>query len=162
MRQPKKQRKDGRKAEHRVTEHIRVKQILGEVLELVLNATSAAQLRKVLNSASWKIKKAILVEALELGHIDRANNLATQILNLTEVKEKKLSGYLGVDVNENVQILLAEITDVPFAALEERAKQLRNTKLIGHSGTGADRGRDEASESGEVLVVEDVTVHEQS
>jgi hypothetical protein len=142
-----------------MVEQIRVKQILGEVLELVLNATSAAQLKKVLNSASWQIKKAILVEALELGHIERANNLATQILNLTEVKEKKLSGGFGIDVNQNLQILMAEITDVPFAALEERARQLRDVKLL---GTGADRRRDEASESGEVLVVEDGAVQGQS
>jgi hypothetical protein len=70
-----------------MVEQIRVKQILGDVLELVLNATSPAQLKKVLNSSAWQIKKAVLVEALELGHIDRANTLATQILNLTEVKE---------------------------------------------------------------------------
>jgi hypothetical protein len=138
-----------------MVEQIRVQQILGEVLELVLGATSPAQLKKVLNSASWSIKKAILVEALELGHIERANNLATQILNLTEVKEKKLSGGFGIDINQNLQVLMAEITDVPFAALEERAKQLRDIKLI---GTGPDRGRDEASESGEVLVVEDGAV----
>ena len=152
MRQPKKQRKDGSAQTHRMVEEIRVKQILGDVLELVLNATSPAQLKKVLNSASWQIKKAILVEALELGHIERANNLATQILNLTEVKEKKLSGGFGVDINQNLQILMAEITDVPFEALADRARQLADIKLI---GTGADRGRDEASESGEVLLVED-------
>jgi hypothetical protein len=155
VRQPKKQRRSGRAATDRIVEDIRVKQILGDVLELVLNATSAAQLKKVLNSASWSIKKAILVEALELGHIERANNLATQILNLTEVKEKKLSGGFGVDVNQNLQILMAEITDVPFEALADRAKQLTDTKLI---GTGADRRRDEASESGEVLLVEDGAV----
>lgn len=156
MRKPKQQRKDGRAATNRVVEDIRVKQILGEVLDLVLNATSAAQLKKVLNSASWSIKKAILVEALELGHIEKANSLATQILNLTEVKEKKLSGGFGIDVNQNLQILMAEITDVPFAILEERAKQLRDSpRLI---GTGADRGRDEAPESGEVLLVEDGAV----
>ncbi len=155
MRQPKKQRKDGSMQTHRMVEEIRVKQILGEVLELVLNATSPAQLKKVLNSASWQIKKAILVEALELGHIERANNLATQILNLTEVKEKKLSGGFGIDINQNLQILMAEITDVPFEALADRARQLADTKLI---GTGADRGRDEASESGEILLVEDGAV----
>ncbi len=152
MRMPKKTRRDGRAATDRIVDQIRVKQILGDVLELVLNATSAAQLKKVLNSASWSIKKAILVEALELGHIEKANNLATQILNLTEVKEKKISGGLGVDINQNLQILMAEITDVPFAALEERAKQLRDVKLI---GIGGDRGRDEAPESSEVLLVED-------
>lgn len=162
MREPKKAKKDGAWANHRMTEQIRVKDILGEVLELVINATSAAQLRKVLNSASWKIKKAVLVEALELGHIDRANQLATQILNLTEVKEKKISGHLGMDIHESIQILMAEITDVPFEALEERAKQLRDTKLIGYSGTGADRRGDETPESGEVLVVENGAVHEQS
>jgi hypothetical protein len=139
-------------ATDRIVEDIRVRQILGDVLELVLNATSAAQLRKVLNSASWNIKKAILVEALELGHIERANNLATQILNLTEVKEKKLSGGFGIDVNQNLQILMAEITDVPFAALEERARQLRDAKYV---GTGGHRRGDEASESNEVLLVED-------
>ncbi len=155
MRQPKKQKRDGRAALDRMVEDIRVKQILGDVLELVLNATSAAQLKKVLNSASWQIKKAILVEALELGHIERANNLATQILNLTEVKEKKLSGGFGVDINQNLQILMAEITDVPFEALANRARQLADTKLL---GTGADRGRDEAPESGEVLLVEDGAV----
>jgi hypothetical protein len=152
VRQPKKPKRDGRAATNRIVEDIRVKQILGDVLDLVLNATSAAQLKKVLNSASWSIKKAILVEALELGHIERANNLATQILNLTEVKEKRLSGGFGIDINQNLQILMAEITDVPFEALADRAKQLRDTKLL---GTGADRGRDEASESGEVLLVED-------
>ena len=155
MRQPKKQRRDGSAATHRMVEDIRVKQILGEVLTLVLNATSPAQLKKVLNSASWSIKKAILVEALELGHIERANNLATQILNLTEVKEKKLSGGFCIDVNQNLQILMAEITYVPFEALEERARQLRDVKYI---GTGGDRGRDEASESDEVLLVEDGAV----
>jgi hypothetical protein len=67
---------DGRKAEARVVDHIRVKQILGDVLELVLNTTSSAQLKKVLNSSAWQIKKAVLVEALELGHIDKANNLS--------------------------------------------------------------------------------------
>ena len=157
MRQPKKQRKDNRRAEARVVDHIRVKQILGDVLELVLNTTSSAQLKKVLNSSAWQIKKAVLVEALELGHIDKANNLATQILNLTEVKEKKLSGGFGIDINQNLQVLMAEITDVPFEVLEERAKQLRDTKLI---GTGADRRRDEASESGEVLLVEGGAVPE--
>jgi len=155
MRQPKKQRKSGRAATDRIVEDIRVRQILGDVLDLVLNATSAAQLKKVLNSASWQIKKAILVESLELGHIERANNLATQILNLTEVKEKRLSGGFGVDINQNLQILMAEITDVPFEALADRARQLADIKLI---GTGADRRRDEASESGEVLLVEDGAV----
>jgi hypothetical protein len=128
-----------------MVEQIRVKQILGDVLELVLNATSPAQLKKVLNSSAWQIKKAVLVEALELGHIDRANTLATQILNLTEVKEKKISGGLGVDVNQNLQILMAEITDVPFEVLADRAKQLRDTKLL---GTGPDRRRDDEPVSG--------------
>jgi hypothetical protein len=155
VRQPKKQKKDGRAATDRIVQDIRVKQILGDVLELVLNASSPAQLKKVLNSASWSIKKAILVEALELGHIERANNLATQILNLTEVKEKKLSGGFGVDINQNLQILMAEITDVPFEALADRARQLADIKLI---GTGPDRRRDEAPESGEVLLVEDGAV----
>lgn len=155
MRQPKKQKRDGRAATDRIVEDIRVKQILGDVLDLVLNATSPAQLKKVLNSASWSIKKAILVEALELGHIERANNLATQILNLTEVKEKKLSGGFGVDINQNLQILMAEITDVPFEALADRARQLGDIKLI---GTGPDRRGDEAPESGEVLLVEDGAV----
>lgn len=155
MRQPKKPRRDGRAATNRIVEDIRVKQILGEVLDLVINATSAAQLKKVLNSASWQIKKAILVESLELGHIERANNLATQILNLTEVKEKKLSGGFGIDINQNLQILMAEITDVPFEALEERARQLRDVKYI---GTRSDRGGDEAAESREVLLVEDGAV----
>jgi hypothetical protein len=140
-----------------MTEQIRVKQILGDVLNLVLNATSPAQLKKVLNSSAWQIKKAVLVEALELGHIDRANTLATQILNLTEVKEKKISGGFGVDVNQNLQILMAEITDVPFEVLADRAKQLRDTKLL---GTGDHRRRDETSESGEVLLVEDGAVQE--
>lgn len=162
MRQPKKQRKDGSAVQHRMVEQIRVKEILGEVLELIINATSVTQLRKILNSASWKIKKAVLVEALELGQIDRANTLATQILNLTEVKEKKLSGNIGMDVNESVQILMAEITDVPYEVLEQRARQLRDIKLIGPGRAGADRGRDEAPKSGEVLVVEDGAIHEQS
>lgn len=157
MRAPKRQRKDNRKAEERVVDHIRVKQILGDVLELVLNTTSAAQLKKVLNSSAWQIKKAVLVEALELGQIDKANHLATQILNLTEVKEKKLTGGFGIDVNQNLQVLMAEITDVPFDLLTERANQLRlgNTKLI---GAGADRRGDEAPEPGEVLLVEDGAV----
>jgi hypothetical protein len=146
---------DNRKAEARVVEHIRVKQILGDVLELVLNTTSPAQLKKVLNSSAWQIKKAVLVEALELGHIDKANNLATQILNLTEVKEKKLSGGFGIDVNQNLQVLMAEITDVPFELLAERAKQLADTKYL---GTGSDRRGDEETESGEVLLVEDGAV----
>lgn len=157
MRQPKKQRKDGGMQTHRMVEQLRVKEILGDVLDLVLTATSAAQLRKVLNSASWQIKRALLVEALELGHIDRANNLATQILNLTEVKEKKVSGHIGVDVNENIQVLMAEITDVPFEVLEERAKQLRERRLIGGS---SNRGGDETPEPVEVLVVEDGEVSE--
>lgn len=148
---------DNRKAEARVVEHIRVKQILGDVLELVLNTTSPAQLRKVLNSSAWQIKKAVLVEALELGHIDKANNLATQILNLTEVKEKKVTGGLGIDVNQNLQILMAEITDVPFEALAERAKQLTDTKYL---GTGSDRRGDEEAGPGEVLLVEDGAVSE--
>lgn len=153
MRQPKKQRKDGGMQTHRMVEQLRVKEILGDALELVLNATSVTQLRKVLNSASWKIKKAILVEALELGHIERANNLATQILNLTEVKEKRVSGNIGVDVNENIQVLMAEITDVPFEVLEERAKQIkRDIKLI---GTGSDRRGDEETGPEEILLVED-------
>ena len=157
MRKPKKTKRDGRKEENAIVESIRMKQILGEVLDLVINSTSVAQLRKVLNSASWQIKKAVLVEALELGDVSKANNLATQILNLTEVKEKKISGGLGVDVNQNLQILMAEITDVPFAALEERARQLRDVKLI---GTGDDRGGDETPESDEVLLVEDGGVSE--
>ena len=157
MRQPKKQRKDNRRAEERVVDHIRVKQILGDVLELVLNTTSAAQLKKVLNTSAWQIKKAVLVEALELGQIDKANALATQILNLTEVKEKKLTGGFGIDVNQNLQILMAEITDVPFELLTERANQLRlgNTKLI---GARSNRRGDEAPEPGEVLLVEDGAV----
>jgi hypothetical protein len=155
VRQPKKPRRDGRAATDRIVDDIRVKQILGDVLDLVIKTTSAAQLKKVLNSASWSIKKAILVEALELGHIERANNLATQILNLTEVKEKRLSGGFGVDINQNLQILMAEITDVPFEILADRAKQLRETKLL---GTGDHRRRDETSESGEVLLVEDEPV----
>lgn len=159
MRQPKKQRKSGHKQETRIVEQIRVKQILGEVLELVTNSTSTAQLRKVLNSASWQIKKAILVEALELGHIERANNLATQILNLTEVKEKKISGGIGIDVNENVQILMAEITDVPFEVLAERATQLRDNRLI---GAGTNRRGDETPGTGEVLLVEDGEVLQRS
>ena len=62
--QPKKIRKDGTLAQHRIVEQIRVKEILGEVLDLVLESKSVTELRKVLNSASWKIKKAILVEAI--------------------------------------------------------------------------------------------------
>jgi hypothetical protein len=149
----KKQRRDGRREEHAITEQIRVKQILGDVLELVVSAKSPAQLRKVLNSASWQIKKATLVEALELNQLYRANRLASEILNLTEVKKKSIEG--NINYNENVNILMAEITDVPFEYLEQRATQLREG---GQSRTGADRRGDETPASDEVLLVEATTV----
>jgi hypothetical protein len=149
----KKQRKDGGATQHYVTEQIRVKQILGDVLELVATAESAAQLRKVLNSAAWKIKKATLMESLELNQLGRANRLATEILNLTEVKKKAIEG--NINYNENVNILMAEITDVPFEYLEQRATALREG---GQSRTGANRRGDETPASDEVLLVEAKTV----
>lgn len=154
MREPKKPRKTGSGAQHRVVEEIRVKQILGEMLELILNS-SEAEIKKVMNSASWGIKKAILVEALELGHIERANNLATQILNLTEVKEKKVTGDIGFQIDNNVRVLMAEITDVPYEVLAQRAEQLRELKRV---GACADRRGDVPTKSGDVLLVEDGTV----
>lgn len=132
--QPKPQRKSGRLAEQRVVEQIRIKEILGDILDLVANSKSITELRKTLNSASWQIKKAILMEALELGHIERASRMATEILNLTEVKEKKISGNFGIDVNQNIKVLMAEITDIPYEVLEERAEKIK--KEIG-TQTGA-------------------------
>lgn len=150
-----KQRKDGVAMEHYVTEQIRVKQILGDVLELVATAKSAAQLRKVLNSAAWKIKKATLMEALELNQLGRANKLASEILNLTEVRKKAFEG--NINYNENVNILMAEITDVPFEVLEQRATQLREG---GQSRAGNHRRGDETPASDEVLLVEAETIYE--
>jgi hypothetical protein len=147
------QRRDGGQQEYIVTEQIRVKQILGDVLDLVLSAKSPAQLKKVLNSAAWSIKKATLVEALELGNVHRANRLASEILNLTEVKKQSIEGNLNV--NENINILMAEITDVPFGILQDRATKLAE---LGRSGTGGDRAGDETPASDEVLLVEAETV----
>lgn len=144
-----KQRMDGGLQEYIMTERIRVKDILGDVLELVLSARSPAQLRKVLNSAAWSIKKATLVEALELGNVHRANRLATEILNLTEVKKQSFEGNLNV--NENIKILMAEITDVPFEILQDRATKLAE---LGRSRTGGDRAGNETPASDEVLLVE--------
>jgi hypothetical protein len=158
VRQPKKPRKDGGGTQHRIVEQIRVKQILGEVLELILNSDES-QIKRIMNSASWQIKKAILVEALELGHIEKASNLATQILNLTEVKEKKLTGDIGLNVDNNIRVLMAEITDVPYEILAQRAEQLRELRRIGAS---ADRGGDVSAESGELLLVEDEPVQRQA
>ena len=151
----KKQRKDGGAMQHYVTEQIRVKQILGDVLELVATAKSAAELRKVLNSAAWKIKKATLMEALELNQLGRADKLASEILNLTEVKKKAVEG--NINYNENINILMAEITDVPYEVLEQRATQLRES---GRGGTGVDRRGNETPASDEVLLVEAKTVSE--
>jgi hypothetical protein len=145
----KKQRKDGGQTEWVMTEKIRVKQILGEVLELVCTAKSPAQLRKVLNSAAWSIKKATLVEALELNDVTRANRLATEILNLTEVKKQSFEG--NINYNENVNILMATITDVPFEYLEQRATAIREG---GQSRVGVDRRGDETPAADEVLLVE--------
>lgn len=145
----KKQRKDGGQTEHYMNERIRVKQILGDVLDLVLTAETPAQLRKVLNSAAWGIKKATLVEALELGQVGRANKLASEILNLTEVKKKAFEG--NINVNENINILMAEITDVPFEVLADRATKLAES---GRSRIGVDRRGDETPTSDEVLLVE--------
>jgi hypothetical protein len=149
------QRKDGGQAEWIMTERIRVKQILGDVLELVCSAKSPSQLRKVLNSAAWQIKKATLVEALELNDTNRANRLATEILNLTEVKKQSFEG--NINYNENVNILMASITDVPFEYLEKRATAIREGGL---GGTGVDRRGDETPAAKEVLLVEAETVHE--
>ena len=149
------QRRDGGQQEYIMTERIRVKQILGDVLELVLSAKSPAQLRKVLNSAAWQIKKATLVESLELGNVHRANRLATEILNLTEVKKQSFEGNLNV--NENINILMAEITDVPFEILQDRATKLAE---LGRSGIVGDRAGDETPASNEILLVEAETVHE--
>jgi hypothetical protein len=143
------QRRDGGQAEYIMTERIRVKQILGDVLELVLSARSPAQLRKVLNSAAWQIKKATLVEALELGDVGRANALSSEILNLTEVKKQSFEGNLNV--NENINILMAEITDVPFEVLQDRATKLAES---GRSRIGSNRTGDETPASDEVLLVE--------
>jgi len=151
----KKQRKDGGQAEYIMTERIRAKQILGEVLELVCTAKSPAQLRKVLNSAAWQIKKATLVEALELNDTVRANRLASEILNLTEVKKQSIEG--NINYNENVNILMASITDVPFEYLEQRATAIREG---GQSRTGVDRRGNETPAADEVLLVEAETVHE--
>lgn len=149
----KKQRKDGGKQEHRQIENIRVQQILGEILELVLKCQTSRELRKTLNSSAWKIKKAVLVEALELGDLNKANRLASEILNLTEVKKAAIQA--DVNVNENVQVLLAEIRDIPFEQLEQRAKKLRELRRLGDA---SDRRGDEASESREVLLVQDGAV----
>jgi len=164
---PKRKRKDGGATESRVVESIRVKEILGEAYDLIMNCNSAAQLKKALNSASWTIKKGILLEALELGHIDRANYLSTQILNLTESKKQEVRA--DFTFNERIEILMAEVTGVPFDVLEQRAREIRSAQERITSGqeperlgTGTDRGRDEAPESFEVLVLEDGSVREQS
>lgn len=157
----KKQRKDGGGSEHRVTEIIRVKEILGEALDLILDS-HPSQLKKILNSASWDIKKAILVEALELGNIERANALATHILDLTEVKEKKITGDVGMHIDQNIQVLMAEITDLPYEVIEERATKLKKLREVRRLRTSSPRGRDAEEESGEVLLVEDGTVSEET
>jgi hypothetical protein len=168
---PKKQRKDGGHTHFSRLETVRAREVLGDAYELILNAPSSAAMRKTLNSASWQVKKAVLLEALELGDVGRANSLATQILNLTEVKKQEVSG--NVTYNERVEILLAEVTGVPFDVLAERAKQIKeSTRLIEGGFIGGseaepdrvdtDRRRDEEEESFQVLVVEDGTVQEQT
>jgi len=164
---PKKQRKDGGHTAYSRVESVRAKEVLGEAHELLMSARNPEHLKKMLNSASWQVKKAILLEAIELGNIGYANNLANQILNLTEVKKQEFRG--DFTYSERVEILLAEVTGVPFEVLAERAKQIQESKRqitdgqeAGRSGDSADRGGDEAPESFQVLVVEDGAVHEQS
>lgn len=150
-----KPRKTGAPVQDYLANTIRAKQILGDILDLVATAESATQLRKVLNSASWKIKKAILCEALELNQLGRADKLASEILGLTEVKKKAIEG--NINYNENVNILMAEITDVPFEILEQRATQLREGRC---RRVGDHRRGDETPASAEVLLVEAETVQE--
>lgn len=140
--------------EQKIMNHaVWLQQVLGDTLELIMTETDPQRLRRTLNSASWKLKKAVMADAIQAGDLRRLDQIASYILGLTEVK--KAEQVHNVNVSQNVQVLLAEITDVPFHVLEERAKQLRDLKRI---GTGADRRGDEASESSEVLVVEDGVV----
>lgn len=140
--------------EQKIMDHgVWLKQVLGETLELVMTETDPQRLRRTLNSASWKLKKAVMADAIQQGDLRRLDAIASYILGLTEVK--KAEQVHNVNVSQNVQVLLAEITDVPFHVLEERAKQLRELKRV---GAGPNRRGDEASESREILVVEDGAV----
>ncbi|GAG30726.1 unnamed protein product, partial [marine sediment metagenome] len=110
----------------------------------------------LLNDASWKVKKAVLAEALQTGNLDKASSVATHILNLTEVKKTILDS--NVNISQNINVLMAEITDVPYELLEARAKELQGLRETKQAGTGADRGRDETPASERVLVVQDGAV----
>ena len=79
-----------------IAKSIRVQQLLGDVKDLVLTAESPSQLRRILNSAAWKIKKAGLVEALEMHDIGTANRLASEILTLTEVKKARVESNINI------------------------------------------------------------------
>lgn len=142
-------RGDGGKQEHRVVHAIWLQEILGDALELIMTTKDTAKLRKTLNSASWKIKKAVMADALEQGDLHKANAVATYILNLTEVKKAAIEQ--NINVNENVRILMEAIVDVPYEHLEQRANQLREVKRI---GIGTHRARDDEEGTGEVLLVE--------
>jgi len=151
-----KPRKDGGKQEDKVVRAIWLKDILQEALDLIMTTTDPNRLKRLLNDASWKVKKAVLAEALQSGNLDKASSVATHILNLTEVKKAALDA--NINMNQNVNILLAEITDVPYELLEARAKELQGLGEAKQVGTGADRGRDETPASERVLVVQDGAV----
>jgi len=147
------QRKDGGKTEHRTVHAAWLQDILGEALHLIMTTRDTRKLRKVLNDSSWKVKKAVMADALEQGNLTKANAIATYILNLTEVR--KAAVEKNINVNENVRVLMDEIIDADFEILEKRASQLREAKRL---RAGADRAGDDASGTGEVLLVEDASV----
>lgn len=140
--------------ETKIIEAIRIKEILGDALKL-LTSEDGSNLKKILNTVSWKVKKAILQEAIERGKIWQVDRLASEILNLTEVKKAALEA--NVNINENVQILMAEIKDVPYEVIEQRAKQLRELKRLRARTSGT---TDDGGQSGEVLVLQDGAVSE--
>lgn len=151
-----KPRKDGGKQEDKVVRAIWLKDILQDALDLILTTKDPKTLKRLLNDASWKVKKAVMAEALQTGNLEKASSVASHILNLTEVKKASLES--NININQNVQVLMAEITDVPYELLEARAKEIQERREARQIGTGVDRGRDETPASERVLVVQDGAV----
>lgn len=148
-----KQTRNHREQEDEVVNAIRAKEVLKEALDLVM-AGNADGMKKRLNRASWKVKEILLKELLEQGEVYRANDMATEIIDMTE--EKKTTLNANINVSEKVLILQAAIEGVPFDVLAQRADQLRRI------GTRAHRDGDGPSGPGEVLLVEGVPVSERS
>jgi len=132
-------------AEQKMVDMVRSKELLAEVLSYIdSHRGSVASLKKKLNNASWNIKKALLIEAIQLGEGSKMNDLASEILKITEPKKATVKGEFEINkFGEEVVMLLDDLEDVDHEKLFERAEEIRQSRIEAHRNKASERASEE-------------------